>query len=466
MTKFKKKFMGILLSTMLVATSITGVYAENLPVETKAISVNGQEVTIPEDSIEVLGGTTYVLPQAVATLFSKDEAKLNLVTIPCVKSNNQNYYNLREIANLYGYEIGFDATQNQILLFNVDKLLENVEFSIFNKAMLLGQDYIKDGGSYQTDGVFGLEATVGKDEEAIKFGFTGDMTSLSNAVKSDSVINVKLNLEDVLKLLLTQAPVPEENATETTATTETNEEMQKIKEAIDLLKNTKIEMRTDLEKGIIAFKSNELAKVLDGQPDTWYALDLNSLFTVAGTENLYSEMLKMYGSNQSIDFKDIVKSIVTSVPLDSTVNAETRLLLANTYSELLSDSSFVDQYGKYTSEYVVEESGIKMTMTFVMPHTGDKITGLDLVFKFELTEGDTPSEVMNFTISQDKDLNTKSVLTVDIPEILNVKFNYDAKVTKTDKQPAGAALGVENVIMITDELIGTTAAVVPAVPAA
>ena len=73
---------------------------------------------------------------------------------------------------------------------------------------------------------------------------------------------------------------------------------------------------------------------------------------------------------------------------------------------------------------------------------------------------------MNFTISQDKDLNTKSVLTVDIPEILNVKFNYDAKVTKTDKQPAGAALGVENVIMITDELIGTTAAVVPAVPAA
>lgn len=254
------------------------------------------------------------------------------------------------IADALGYNVGWDAQQDAVLIDDVDAILAaNTEtYTLMDKYMDYGracsEQNQKVTGSYAMD----LDVSSSSEGQSMEFGLTVDGDySMITANSTAFQFGTDLKLDWTLAM----------NGADATELIKASGEIPEIPSSIDL------DMRGNISDGVFYFQSAALSGLL-GQseaPNTWYKLDLSAVF--AGLpETLgmdYAALIELSTGAADMSFEEYLAAALKAVPLTS-ADCTTSDVLAMV-NALVGDSAFARSGSSYVS--TVEIEGVALTMT-------------------------------------------------------------------------------------------------------
>lgn len=210
---------------------------------------NGEYV---DTELTAVDGVTYVSAETANTLFGAHFTEEN---VP-----------LRTAAESNGWDVVWNANQNQVVLLNRETMMAGTDFSSFDKLMnrLMKAQVGEAGQSYRTTGTSDISFTAFNSIDGDK---TYHATVKSEALFRDNVydVTVTVSVADLLGLLSQQTL--DKLAADMPKFT--------LKDLKTLLTGAKVELIMNLDTGMVYWNAPILASFDDSvSADTWYALDL------------------------------------------------------------------------------------------------------------------------------------------------------------------------------------------------
>lgn len=210
---------------------------------------NGEQI---DAELTAADGVTYVSAETANTLFG---AHFTEESVP-----------LRAAAEANGWDVVWNANQNQVVLLNRETMMSGTDFSSFDKLMnrLMKAQVGEAGQSYRTTGTSDISFTAFNSIDGDK---TYHATVKSEALFRDNVydVTVTVSVADLLGLLSQQTL--DKLAADMPKFT--------LKDLKTLLTGVKVELIMNLDTGMVYWNAPILASFDDSvSADTWYALDL------------------------------------------------------------------------------------------------------------------------------------------------------------------------------------------------
>ena len=326
------------------------------------------------------------------------------------------------VADALGYKVGWDAGQKAVIIDDVDAILADNQATYQHMddymayAKTFTQQDQKVTGSYSAVldvdsedadiGPMNVDATLKGDYTMIQQGQSA--VQFKTGMTADA--KIAINGQDVTQAILGDTGV-------------------KLPLSLD------VELRGDVTSGLFYVNMTGLSD-LTGIPDqTWYKMDLKSMFDqMSDTTGMSYDTLMQLSADQG--FQQTLADILKNAPVTS-VNGTTADTLRQ-LNDMLADSSFKKSGSDYVSTMTEDGATVKFTLNY----SGNKVVGYAVDMKADMDDMGS----MTMTVGmKDKTLNANMAFTVDDGEGSLVKLTmtmdgaYQATSQKPSTQPPAGA---------------------------
>lgn len=364
----------------------------------------GAKVDWSGNTVTAVRGDTKVTMTAgstSATVQEGESSRTVTMDVAPYQKNNRTYVPVRFAAEAFGCNVGWDQASQTVLILDPENLIGDATFEIMNAA-IAGQE--KPTSNQEMDGEFTIRMDMGEDG---KYDMTGTVSGVSSQTAADMTMTMDLS---ALAGSMTAADL---GVTEAQAAA--------VKDYLaDVLKDTSLEMRMDMDKGTCYFNVPVLAEFMAEQgvtENTWYSLDLSS-FGLSGLAAM-----------QKITMEDLLDQMLTGT-LDNAAVAQSLASTARMYVGLFQDAAFTRSGDTYTATYEGTQAGSAMKTTTVIRMNGDKLK--DISMDMTMTAA---GSTMKYDITAS---NTKVDMTMNMTEPttgMTMDMTYTMNVSDTDKAP-------------------------------
>ncbi len=329
------------------------------------------------------------------------------------------------VADALGYKVGWDADQKAVIIDDVDAILADNQATYQHMddymayAKTFTQQDQKVTGSYSAVldvdsedadiGPMNVDATLKGDYTMIQQGQSA--VQFKTGMTADA--KIAINGQDVTQAILGDTGV-------------------KLPLSLD------VELRGDVTSGLFYVNMTGLSD-LTGIPDqTWYKMDLKSMFDqMSDTTGMsYDTPMQLSAASADQGFQQTLADILKNAPVTS-VNGTTADTLRQ-LNDMLADSSFKKSGSDYVSTMTEDGATVKFTLNY----SGNKVVGYAVDMKADMDDMGS----MTMTVGmKDKTLNANMAFTVDDGEGSLVKLTmtmdgaYQATSQKPNTQPPAGA---------------------------
>ena len=329
------------------------------------------------------------------------------------------------VADALGYKVGWDAGQKAVIIDDVDAILADNQATYQHMddymayAKTFTQQDQKVTGSYSAVldvdsedadiGPMNVDATLKGDYTMIQQGQSA--VQFKTGMTADA--KIAINGQDVTQAILGDTGV-------------------KLPLSLD------VELRGDVTSGLFYVNMTGLSD-LTGIPDqTWYKMDLKSMFDqMSDTTGMsYDTLMQLSAASADQGFQQTLADILKNAPVTS-VNGTTADTLRQ-LNDMLADSSFKKSGSDYVSTMTEDGATVKFTLNY----SGNKVVGYAVDMKADMDDMGS----MTMTVGmKDKTLNANMAFTVDDGEGSLVKLTmtmdgaYQATSQKPNTQPPAGA---------------------------
>lgn len=329
------------------------------------------------------------------------------------------------VADALGYKVGWDADQKAVIIDDVDAILADNQATYQHMddymayAKTFTQQDQKVTGSYSAVldvdsedadiGPMNVDATLKGDYTMIQQGQSA--VQFKTGMTADA--KIAINGQDVTQAILGDTGV-------------------KLPLSLD------VELRGDVTSGLFYVNMTGLSD-LTGIPDqTWYKMDLKSMFDqMSDTTGMsYDTLMQLSAASADQGFQQTLADILKNAPVTS-VNGTTADTLRQ-LNDMLADSSFKKSGSDYVSTMTEDGATVKFTLNY----SGNKVVGYAVDMKADMDDMGS----MTMTVGmKDKTLNANMAFTVDDGEGSLVKLTmtmdgaYQATSQKPNTQPPAGA---------------------------
>ena len=329
------------------------------------------------------------------------------------------------VADALGYKVGWDADQKAVIIDDVDAILADNQATYQHMddymayAKTFTQQDQKVTGSYSAVldvdsedadiGPMNVDATLKGDYTMIQQGQSA--VQFKTGMTADA--KIAINGQDVTQAILGDTGV-------------------KLPLSLD------VELRGDVTSGLFYVNMTGLSD-LTGIPDqTWYKMDLKSMFDQMSdtTSMSYDTLMQPSAASADQGFQQTLADILKNAPVTS-VNGTTADTLRQ-LNDMLADSSFKKSGSDYVSTMTEDGATVKFTLNY----SGNKVVGYAVDMKADMDDMGS----MTMTVGmKDKTLNANMAFTVDDGEGSLVKLTmtmdgaYQATSQKPNTQPPAGA---------------------------
>jgi len=285
-------------------------------------------------------------------------------------ATNRTYVPFGLVADALGYNVGWDAQEKTVIIDDVDSILaaNDAGYTLIDQYL----DY--QGGFYEKN-----QKVTG----SYSFGFDMDMTVSGENSKVNMDMDGKYDMLTSgatafqFNTGLTMDMTAEENGTKLTP-----EEL-----GAELPMDMEMELRGDMEDGMVYFQSAALAKLME-QPDmasAWYKLDMKALFDEAsdllGMD--YAALMDLSMSSLDKSFEETLSAVLKDLPLTSADMTTSDML--ELYNAMVADSAFKKSGSSYVN--TMEIPGLDgASMTLTLPTSGGKVNGCAMKMSMDIPE--------------------------------------------------------------------------------
>lgn len=326
------------------------------------------------------------------------------------------------VADALGYKVGWDAGQKAVIIDDVDAILADNQATYQHMddymayAKTFTQQDQKVTGSYSAVldvdsedadiGPMNVDATLKGDYTMIQQGQSA--VQFKTGMTADA--KIAINGQDVTQAILGDTGV-------------------KLPLSLD------VELRGDVTSGLFYVNMTGLSD-LTGIPDqTWYKMDLKSMFDqMSDTTGMSYDTLMQLSADQG--FQQTLADILKNAPVTS-VNGTTADTLRQ-LNDMLADSSFKKSGSDYVSTMTEDGATVKFTLNY----SGNKVVGYAVDMKADMDDMGSMTTTVGM---KDKTLNANMAFTVDDGEGSLVKLTmtmdgaYQATSQKPNTQPPAGA---------------------------
>jgi hypothetical protein len=329
------------------------------------------------------------------------------------------------VADALGYKVGWDADQKAVIIDDVDAILADNQATYQHMddymayAKTFTQQDQKVTGSYSAVldvdsedadiGPMNVDATLKGDYTMIQQGQSA--VQFKTGMTADA--KIAINGQDVTQAILGDTGV-------------------KLPLSLD------VELRGDVTSGLFYVNMTGLSD-LTGIPDqTWYKMDLKSMFDqMSDTTGMsYDTLMQLSAASADQGFQQTLADILKNAPVTS-VNGTTADTLRQ-LNDMMADSSFKKSGSDYVSTMTEDGATVKFTLNY----SGNKVVGYAVDMKADMDDMGS----MTMTVGmKDKTLNANMAFTVDDGEGSLVKLTmtmdgaYQATSQKPNTQPPAGA---------------------------
>ena len=329
------------------------------------------------------------------------------------------------VADALGYKVGWDADQKAVIIDDVDAILADNQATYQHMddymayAKTFTQQDQKVTGSYSAVldvdsedadiGPINVDATLKGDYTMIQQGQSA--VQFKTGMTADA--KIAINGQDVTQAILGDTGV-------------------KLPLSLD------VELRGDVTSGLFYVNMTGLSD-LTGIPDqTWYKMDLKSMFDqMSDTTGMsYDTLMQLSAASADQGFQQTLADILKNAPVTS-VNGTTADTLRQ-LNDMMADSSFKKSGSDYVSTMTEDGATVKFTLNY----SGNKVVGYAVDMKADMDDMGS----MTMTVGmKDKTLNANMAFTVDDGEGSLVKLTmtmdgaYQATSQKPNTQPPAGA---------------------------
>ena len=329
------------------------------------------------------------------------------------------------VADALGYKVGWDADQKAVIIDDVDAILADNQatYQRMDEYMAYAKTFTQQDqkvtGSYNAVldvdsedadiGPMNVDATLKGDYTMIQQGQSA--VQFKTGMTADA--KIAINGQDVTQAILGDTGV-------------------KLPLSLD------VELRGDVTSGLFYVNMTGLSD-LTGIPDqTWYKMDLKSMFDqMSDTTGMsYDTLMQLSAASADQGFQQTLADILKNAPVTS-VNGTTADTLRQ-LNDMLADSSFKKSGSDYVSTMTEDGATVKFTLNY----SGNKVVGYAVDMKADMDDMGS----MTMTVGmKDKTLNANMAFTVDDGEGSLVKLTmtmdgaYQATSQKPNTQPPAGA---------------------------
>lgn len=329
------------------------------------------------------------------------------------------------VADALGYKVGWDAGQKAVIIDDVDAILADNQatYQRMDEYMAYAKTFTQQDqkvtGSYNAVldvdsedadiGPMNVDATLKGDYTMIQQGQSA--VQFKTGMTADA--KIAINGQDVTQAILGDTGV-------------------KLPLSLD------VELRGDVTSGLFYVNMTGLSD-LTGIPDqTWYKMDLKSMFDqMSDTTGMsYDTLMQLSAASADQGFQQTLADILKNAPVTS-VNGTTADTLRQ-LNDMLADSSFKKSGSDYVSTMTEDGATVKFTLNY----SGNKVVGYAVDMKADMDDMGS----MTMTVGmKDKTLNANMAFTVDDGEGSLVKLTmtmdgaYQATSQKPNTQPPAGA---------------------------
>ncbi len=329
------------------------------------------------------------------------------------------------VADALGYKVGWDAGQKAVIIDDVDAILADNQATYQHMddymayAKTFTQQDQKVTGSYSAVldvdsedadiGPMNVDATLKGDYTMIQQGQSA--VQFKTGMTADA--KIAINGQDVTQAILGDTGV-------------------KLPLSLD------VELRGDVTSGLFYVNMTGLSD-LTGIPDqTWYKMDLKSMFDqMSDTTGMsYDTLMQLSAASADQGFQQTLADILKNAPVTS-VNGTTADTLRQ-LNDMLADSSFKKSGSDYVSTMTEDGATVKFTLNY----SGNKVVGYAVDMKADMDDMGSMTTTVGM---KDKTLNANMAFTVDDGEGSLVKLTmtmdgaYQATSQKPNTQPPAGA---------------------------
>ncbi len=410
MMRLNKKFCAVTTAAFMSFSASIPAFADTVK-PTASIQFNGKILT---NAAELTNGSTYVKASDIKNLFGVDYA-----------SEGKNLVSVRELADKFGYILGWDDKEKTVVLVDVDRMAneKNATFSILESYL----DYTNSlGDSFKTTAKFNGGVEVTDNTEKISVPFSGEVTGLSSKTGAEASVKMNIDFSSLKNGIIAE------------------EDKVVYDLIIKALESSETKVITDADKGVIYIKSTILS-VIGIDENTWLSIDFNSLSDSTGD----LDMKSLIDLAQKGDIKGYILSVLKSLPVDTVESYNDISTAYDAIVAMLADSSFKLDGNKYTSTYTYSEDGDTFTYTMALGKDGEKVNACDITFKM-----DSNDLKADMTVSA-TGLNSKMSFTVNAVDLMKIYFDFVSESAVTAEVHATTVPEGVNVVSINDILTST-----------
>ena len=384
------------------------------------ISWNGETRTVTADKDGVSVALTIGQKSITVTRNGKTETVTTDVAPYIDAKTSRTYVPLGLVADVLGYQVGWDADDKTVVIDDVDAILAaNTEtYTIMDKYLAYGRSFSQE--NQQVDGSYSAYMIMGGEKNGTEVLVDGDY-QMALANNDAFQFNTTMALDMTVKA----------DGKDVTADALEGTDLK-------LPLNVDLDLRGSLTGGQFYFQSAALTKLLgqDGLSNTWFKLDLASLLKQADAGFDYSDLTKLLASAQTDDFKTYLANTLRTMPLTDRENTVSDVLAA--VNALVGDSAFTKSGSSYVNSVTLD--GVKLSLTITT--NGDKVNGYDL--EVTGTDAETGSAMSITASMKDKKMEASFAVTTgtgdeEVGMALSMDGTYQsAKTTPVTTPPAGA----------------------------
>ena len=241
--------------------------------ETKTITAKKDDKEI---SFAVNGSSMTIIDNGVKSIKKMDAAAY------ADSTNGRAYVPIRYIAESMGYGIGWDSTNNTVVIIDPSTIFANADrdFSIISKLAKPGIDLEK---TYETTGQFNMAVEMpatGSLFSGMSFSAAGKINGIQQKSNADMAMSLAFDFSKMLSAMPT-------------------EEKESIKPLLDMYSNLDMKIKMNGETGDTYISSDALNTVTGSLgKDTWYKMNAYDSYTAMGID--MSSIMDKYYTDSSI----------------------------------------------------------------------------------------------------------------------------------------------------------------------
>jgi len=354
---------------------------------TGLITANAETVIISM----IVGDTTVQLTYPGANIFTFEMDVVPFIDVELGRT----YVPVRFVALALGYNVGWDAVAGTVIIDDVAGIIaaNGETYELMDKI----SDYSSSFENTRFAGTAAFDLEMSMLGETVGLGVS--MTMLQEYLAVEYGVTVDLSQID------------------------------------PTLSVMNMEIRGDLETGVLYISAPELLSELGIDGDVWLKLDLATLIGDIGMD--YSELIALsIASAESMTTEDFIAIMLYSLPLED-VSYTTSDMLAE-LNAIIGDSAFTKTGNTYTNKTIIDGIAVEISVTT----SGDKVTGYTFTAKGEV-DGmsiDMSMSMVNNKMSVNMDINAEiDGLTMEMTLTVDGTYSNSNSAPKTEP-PAGATV--------------------------